>query len=107
MNGKRVDSKRRTMAAARATFDFLARFFGRGIDKSLWATLRPKLRDIFRMDSCDRRIDKLCVLSGTKTIDYAVVNRTCERRHKSDAVRAACNHMAEAMRLFEDLPRPT
>ena len=105
-SGKRVDNKLRTMAAAKATFDFLAKFFGPGIDKSVWATLKPKLRDIFRIDSYDRRIDKLCVLSGTKTIDYAVVNRTCERVCKSDFIRAASNHLSAAVKSFEDLPRP-
>ncbi len=105
-SSKRVNNKLRTMGAAKATFDFLVRFFNSGIDRGVWATLKPKLRGIFGVDSYDRRVNRLCVLSGSRALDYAVVNRTCEKKYKSDFVRAACNHLAEAMRLFEHLPRP-
>lgn len=105
-NSKRVDNKRRTMSAAKATFDFLVKLFNPSIDPGVWRALRLKLQKIFKIDSYDRRIDQLCVLSGTKTIDYKAVNRTCERKYKSDFIRAASNHLAEAMRSFEDLPRP-
>ena len=105
-SGKRIDNKPRTLRAAKATFDFLARFFNPDIDPSVWDNLKSKLQKVFKLDSYDRRIDKLCVLSGTKTIDYAVVTKTCQSMHKSDFIRAACNHLSAAMRLFEDLPRP-
>jgi len=38
--------------------------------------------------------------------DAVVVTKTCQSRHKPDFIRAACNHLSAAMRLFEDLPRP-
>jgi hypothetical protein len=94
------------MSAAEATFDFLSGIFSPGFDPSVWENLKPALQRIFNLDSYDRRIDELCVLSGTKTIDYAVVTKTCQSRHKSDFIRAACNHLSAAMKLFEDLPRP-
>lgn len=103
---KRIDNRPRTMGAAKATFDFLADFSGSQDGPSVWSALKPKLQDIFNIPSYDRRIDELCVLSGTKTIDYAVVNETCHKRHKAEFIRAACNHLAAAMALFEDLPRP-
>jgi len=105
-NGRRVDNKRRTMSAARATFEFLAEWSNSHIDPAIWKALERKLQDIFKMDSYDRRIDELCVLSGTRDIDYADVNRTYAKKHKSDFIRAAYNHLAEAMKLFEDLLRP-
>ena len=39
-------------------------------------------------------------------LDFKTVNPACLKKHKAEFVLAACNHLAEAVRLFENLPRP-
>ena len=103
-NGKRIDNKARTMSAAKATYDFLSKFFNPEIGLPVWQELKRELKRIFAIDSYDQRIDNLCILSGNSQIDYDRVNQNLEERYKSDFVQAAGNHIAEAMKLFRDLP---
>jgi len=103
-DGRRIDNKKRTMAAAKATYDLLVKFFNPEIDLVMWQNLKEELQRIFKLESYDRRIDNLCILSGNDQIHYDEVNKRLEKNHKSDFVQAASDHLAEAMKLFSDLP---
>jgi len=103
-DGKRIDNKARTMAATKNTYDFLTKFFNPTINPAVWQNLKQELKPIFAMDSYDKRIDQLCILSGNDQIHYDQVNSKFEKHHKSDFVQAASTHLAEAMKLFQDLP---
>ena len=103
-DGRRIDNKTRTMSAAKATYDFLVKFFRPNIDPNIWDNLRKELKPIFALETYDERIDNLCVLSGNNLLDYKEVNDRLEAAHKSEFVHAARNHLAEAVRLFTDLP---
>jgi len=102
--GRRIDNRRRTMAAARATYGFLAKFFNPGIDPAIWQGLEEKLREAFAMESYDQRKQCLRDLSGNSAIRYDEVNRRLEALHKGDFIQAARVHLARAMELFQDLP---
>ncbi len=101
---RKVDNKERTLDAAKGTFDYLTRFFNPGINPAVWQALQSDLKRIFKLDSYDKRIDKLCVLSGNAAVDYKEVSPRLEQAHKPDFAQAASNHLAEAMKLFRDLP---
>lgn len=103
-DGRRIDNKLRAIAAAKATYEFIAKFFNPQIPPKVWSKLRPKLQKIFKIDSYDKRIDELCLLSGNAKIDFKEVNKKLEKKHKPDFVYAASSHLAEAMRLLRDLP---
>lgn len=104
-SGKRIDNKTRTMSAAKATYNWLVRLFGLGVGTTVWKQLKPRLRDILKLDSYDRRVDQLCILSGDSEIDYRTVTQRFEATHRDDFVQAACGHLAKAMDLFGPLPR--
>jgi hypothetical protein len=106
-NGKRIDNKRRARSAAKATFGFLAIIAPSNDSQKVWESLSSELQQLFRLDSYDRRVDALCVLSGNKKIDYKEVNVRLERDLKVEFVRAANNHLAYAISLFKGLPRVT
>ena len=103
-NGRKIDNKIRTMSAAKATYDFLVKFFNPGIEPDVWQNLRKELIWIFRLKSYDKRIDNICILSGNDQIHYKDVNERLEDAHKSDFIQAASNHLSAAMELFSDLP---
>jgi len=102
-SGKQLDNKERTLAAAKATFDYLSRFFNPGVNPSVWQALEPKLERIFKFDY-DKRIDELCALSERSAIDYKEVNPRLEGGSKVDFMKAASKHLAETMKLFQNLP---
>jgi len=106
-DGRRIDNKKRTMGAAKASYDFLVKFFNPTINPDVWQNLRRELQQIFRLESYDERKKSLCILSGNREIEYNKVNESLERSHKSDFIQAASNHLAEAMKLFRDLPWTT
>jgi hypothetical protein len=103
-NGKRVDNKKRAMSAAKATYDYLTKYFAPNNDPTLWQQLQGKLREFFQLESYDKRVDELCALSGNGQIDFKKVNEQFEKKHKADFIQAARNHLALTMRLFRDLP---
>ncbi|MCK4857715.1 MAG: hypothetical protein KAT58_07100 [candidate division Zixibacteria bacterium] len=106
-NGRRIDNRKRTMSAARVTYNFLAKLFNPDIDPAVWQTLKGELWQVFRLDSYDKRIDNLCIISGNDRVDFKEVNARLEKERKVDFVKAASNHLAEAMKLFNDLPWTT
>jgi len=103
-DGRRIDNKKRAMSAAKTSYDFLVKFFNPGIDSVVWQNLQKELKQILRLESYDKRIDNLCVLSGNAQIHYKEVNERFEKNHKSDFIQAARDHLGEAMKLFSDLP---
>lgn len=103
-DGKKIDNKKRTMSAAKATYDFLAKFFNPNIDPALWGNLKKELQRIFKLESYDKRIDEICKLSGNDQIHYDEVNKELVKNNKSDFILAARDHLAEVMRLCSDLP---
>jgi len=105
-DGRRVDNKCRAMAAARATFDFLAEFFDAGNATSVWAKLEPRLREVFALDSYDERKQRLRELSGSKTLRCSKLGERLTEQHGAAFIRAARAHLASAMKLFGDLPAP-
>jgi Family of unknown function (DUF6765) len=105
-DGTRIDNRKRTMRAAKVTFDYLADKIQLANKSQYWQTLEPELRDIFKLESYDKRVDELCVLSGNDKIDYNKANKKYSKSqaHKKSFVMAAGRHLSQAMRLFEDLP---
>lgn len=104
-DGRRIDNKKRTMAAARSTFDCLATYYNRDLEAGLWKRLQNDLRRIFKEQSYDERKKELAILSGNNRIKYSDVKKKLEDKHKSEFILAARDHLSEAMRLFGDLPR--
>ena len=103
-DGRRIDNKKRTMSAAKATYDCLSKIFSPEIDLRVWQNLQKALQEIFIIESYDQRKSELRALSGNHQISYGEVNGRLEKKHKSDFVQAASNHLAEAMKLFSNLP---
>jgi len=103
-DGKTIDNKKRTMMAAKATYDYLVRFFDPGHSPDDWANLKKELKQIFKIESYDQRVDNLCSFSGDNEVDYAEVNNRYEPNHKDDFIQAARTHLSIAIKLFSDLP---
>lgn len=104
-DGRRIDNKKRAMSAAKATYDLLVRYSGNRIGLVKWQKLKASLQLIFKLNSYDKRVTKLCKFSTDDKIDYKVVNKKLGKAHKSDFVKAASIHLAAAIDLFSDLPR--
>ena len=104
-DGRTIDNKKRTMAAAERTYGYLAQFQGRQGNSASWKEIEKQLAPIFKLPVYDDRKKALRVMSGTKSIRFSAVNKLLLPRHKSAFVEAANNHLAEAMKLFSGLPR--
>jgi hypothetical protein len=102
-SGKQIDNRKRTMSAAKVTYDFLAKFFSPDIDSAIWKDLQIELHQIFKIESYDDRKDKLRLLSGYDQIQYDEVNSRLEATYKTEFIRAAKHHLSEVMRLCKDL----
>ncbi|MHC4545809.1 MAG: DUF6765 family protein [Planctomycetota bacterium] len=103
-DGRRIDNKVRALRAAKATYDFLVRYSDSRIAPVEWKKLKTTLQRIFRLNSYDKRVTKLCKFSTDNKIDYKAVDKQLGKTHKSDFVKAASNHLAVAIDLFSDLP---
>jgi hypothetical protein len=104
-DGSRVDNKERTIKAARATYDTLVKFFSPKAAVTSWTEVQEELKRIVKIEVYDERKHQLRELSGNKRIRYKNVNKRLGQTHKSDFIRAAGNHLAAAMKSFEDIPR--
>jgi len=60
-----------------------------------------------KVASYDQRKEELRVLSGERAVDYTTLSARLVEKYKSDFIVGACSHLASAMSLFDDLPRPT
>jgi hypothetical protein len=103
-DGKRIDNKERAMAAAKGTFNILKENSPKKTSQTSWKVIKQELTKIFKLQSYDRRIDRLCIFSGNSKIDYKKTNKKLENKYKSQFVKAASSHLAKAMELFSDLP---
>lgn len=104
-SGRRINNKQRTMSAAKATFDFLVRYFNGSSNSVDWEDVERQLQPIFRLDSYDNRKQSLRDLAGDSNIRYGKIKESHEAAHKSQFIEAANAHLAEAMRSFRGLPR--
>jgi hypothetical protein len=46
-------------------------------------------------------------LAGNDKIRYSKITKRMESKHRASFIRAASEHLADAVRLFEGLPRVT
>lgn len=104
--GRRIDNKKRAMGAAKETFSFLLQFQGSGFNQNLWQNLKKELSKIFHLKSYDKRVDQLCKFSGTPDIDYKKIKEILLPHYRYDFIKAARNHLGEAMNSFKDIPPP-
>jgi len=102
-SGKRIDNKKRTMSAAKATWHFLTKYFNPDINAAVWQALQPELQEAFKIECYDDRKKRICELSG-EAVDYANVSPKMESKYGNDFIAAARIHLANAMNLFRDLP---
>lgn len=103
-SGKKIDNKKRTMSAAKATYDFLTKSFNPKIDQKVWQNLKGELQQAFKIESYDGRKQKFRDISGEPDISYDEVNERLKQVHKKDFIMAASSHLASAMNLFKSLP---
>ncbi len=103
-SGKVIDNRTRAMDAAKATYDFLMSYPTRQGKAEEWSKIKSVLTRIFNMDSYDKRIDELCLYSGSPKIDFKNVNKRMKKKHEPDFERAASAHLAKAMDTFQNLP---
>jgi hypothetical protein len=102
---KRIDNRRRAMAAAEATFKSLLRAREREAGAVKWRGLKPKLSTIFAMEDYDLRKDKLRRLSGEPDVDCKKTDETIGAKMKDAFIEAASAHLSAAVATFEGLPR--
>ncbi len=103
-SGARVDNRLRTMQAARGTWDQLCSMYAPQMGSSQWAGIKAALKEIFRKDSYDQRVDALCRLSGDPDLDYEKLSSRLASAHGQEFTKAASLHLSRALKLFEDLP---
>jgi hypothetical protein len=102
-SGKKIDNKRRAISAAKATYDFLTKFFNPNIDQEVWQNLKGELQQAFRIESYDGRKQRLRNLSGESAISYNEVSERLKQVHEKDFIMAASSHLSSAMNLFKSL----
>jgi hypothetical protein len=95
----------RASRAARATLLSLARFAGGANGMTLWQQFRDQLRTIFRTPNYDERKQLLRDLAGQPTLRYSKIEDSFKAQHSTAFAQAANNHLGDAVKLFEGLPR--
>lgn len=103
-SGAKVDNRVRAMQAARGTWDCLCSVYAPQMGSPQWATLKPALKEIFRKESYDERVDALCRLSGDPQVDYKEVCRKMVRVYEGVFAKAAARHLSRVLDLCSDLP---
>ena len=111
-NGKRIDNRKRALAAARYTFRSLERerrlrYSGATVSAGScsWRDIEPELKRLFKLDDYDRRVDGLCAMSANSSIDYADVTKRMQKSAAQTFLAAANAHLAQALESFRSLPR--
>jgi hypothetical protein len=102
---KKIDNRKRALAAAAATFKSLVRARGDDASAATWTSLKQTLRDIFKLEDYDTRKDELREFSGNPNIDYAKTDKKIGKRKKAAFVSAASAHLSATVRTFDGLPR--
>jgi hypothetical protein len=100
-----IKNWQRAGRAARATLLPLARFAEGTSGTTLWQQLRDQLRAVFRTPDYDERKQLLRVLAGNPTLRYSEIEESFKADHSTRFAQAANNHLADAVKLFEGLPR--
>lgn len=103
-SGMKVDNRLRAMQAAKGTWGFLSSAYAPQMGSSQGASLKPTLREIFRKESYDERVDALCRLSGEPQIDYKEVSRRLESAYGERFIKAAGLHLSKVLQLCNNLP---
>ena len=100
-----IKNWQRAGRAARATLLPLVRFAGGTNGTALWQQLGDQLRAIFRTPDYDERKRLLRQLAGHNTIKYSEIEEELKSNYSTSFVQAATSHLADAVKLFEGLPR--
>lgn len=103
-DGRVIDNKKRALAAAKGTFNFLVKYSGKTVVPILWKDIGKKLINIFKIKSYDDRKKAIIVLSGNTKIKYKKLHKKLEPKNEPAFVKAASIHLSRAMDLFSDLP---
>lgn len=100
--GEKIDNKERALGAAKQTYAYLCAFQGR--EPADWAEIEPKLKPMFALTDYDKRIDQICAWSMKGDIDFKATNkRLGKKAGKREFVKAASQHLADAVASFADL----
>lgn len=99
-----INNKLRAMGAAKETFRVLAGWAELPKPQSQWKRLEPRLRKAFKL-TYDNRKGRLRTLSGDPKADYSEITKRLANRNRPAFIRAASDHLAEGIRLFQGLPR--
>jgi len=100
-----IKNWQRAGRAARATLLSLSRFAGGSNGAALWRQLRDPILAIFQTPDYDERKQLLRDMAGKPTIRFSKLEESFKEEHSTDFAQAASNHLADAVRLFEGLPR--
>ena len=102
-DGSVIDNRQRALSATKAVYSWLAIFGGMvGVG---WDECRQLIEPALYLDEYEDRKQGFRELSGNPDIQYDDVTARMEEHHKQEFVRAANNHLSEAVRLFDGLPR--
>ena len=102
---KKIDNRKRALAAAKATLESLLRERGNGWSATTWSGIKQELAAIFELGDYDQRKVELRRLSGNPSIDYVETDKQIAESKKAAFVRAASAHLSAAVSTFEGLPR--
>lgn len=87
-SGKVIDNKKRALAAAESTFDFLVK----EDTQAGWHSIRPQLERIFKIKSYDQRKEELCKIAPITR--YRKMTIEFQNKHKDDFIKAARQQLA-------------
>ncbi|MFH1686369.1 MAG: DUF6765 family protein [bacterium] len=104
--GEVIDNRIRTMACARATFDWIVRCLRPQADPGLWHDLHDDLEPLFADTSYDHRKEGLRSMVGAPELHYRQLSEQFTSAYKGEFVRAAAKHLGLAMAEFDRIPRP-
>jgi hypothetical protein len=103
--GKHIRNYWRVMRAAHATFSALARYNGFAEIDSEWPGLKKKVAKVFKVKDDKKRRQQLAKLAGNPRMRYSTIKGATENRCGPLFVRAAAEHLSDAMSLCAGLLR--
>lgn len=107
-SGTKIDNRKRAFGAAHATFLVLAEYAGVERPTTEWrknTELKQQLRRIFRGTDYDERKSALLALVDTAPVRYSKISKRLGTKHEVAFMRAATEHLSEAIRACADLTR--
>lgn len=102
---KRIVNRWRVLRAARRSFDVLAEYSGLAQPGLAWTALKQKLVPILKEKNYDKRKQKFAALAGNANLRYSKLKKRAWNKHKVAFVRAAAQHLSDAIGEFADLSR--